>query len=191
VKINGLPAHVLLIHVVVVFVPLAALMLVAGAVWPAARAKLGFLTPASALVALIFVPITTHAGKWLQDHLPSNIGHTNPQIVRHAHLGGELLPWVVGIFVMSVVVWLLGLRYELTWRPRPEQAAIDTATEISAGGTATLERTQRAAPRTALPVWLTAVVAVVAIGVSVGGVVQLVRIGDAGAKAAWSGSTTG
>jgi len=165
-KINGLPAHVLLIHIVVVFVPLAALMLVASAVWPAARAKLGFLTPAAALVALVFVPITTNAGEWLQDHLPNNIGHTSPQIVHHAKLGGELLPWVIGIFVMAAVVWVLHRRVDMSWRP----ATGDGQT------------------RTALPVWVTAVIAVVAIAVSAGGVVQLVRIGDAGAKASWSGS---
>ncbi|HVU91081.1 MAG TPA: hypothetical protein VHC23_02535, partial [Jatrophihabitans sp.] len=102
-KINGLPAHVLLIHVVVVLIPAAAVMLVASAVWPAARAKLGFLTPAVALVALVLVPITTNAGEWLQNHLPGNIGHTNPKIRHHAELGDQLLPWAIGIFVMAAV----------------------------------------------------------------------------------------
>jgi hypothetical protein len=213
--INGLPAHVLLIHVVVIFVPLAAVMLVASAVWPAARAKLGFLTPAAALVALVFVPITTSAGEWFQDHLPNNIGHTNPQIVRHAHLGHELLPWVIGIFVMAVVVYGLGRRYDLAWRPRrgtdsdgsvggsgdsptasgTRSASGDLAdsggSPRAAGGTTTLERPRAGTARMALPVWITAVVAVLSIAVSVGGVVQLVRIGDAGAKAVWSGSTSG
>jgi hypothetical protein len=192
-KINGLPAHVLLIHVVVIFVPLAAVMLVASAIWPAARAKLGFLSPAVALVALVFVPITTHAGEWLQDHLPNNIGHTNKAIEHHAHLGGELLPWVIGIFVMSAAVWILGRRYDLTLLPGRSSrtdAAGEDATP-SGGGTATLTRTRPATLRPVLPVWITAAVAVIAIAVSVGGVVQLVRIGDAGAKATWSGSTTG
>lgn len=44
-EINALPAHVLLIHLVIVPVPAAAVMLIASAVWPAARARLGFLTP--------------------------------------------------------------------------------------------------------------------------------------------------
>jgi len=162
VQINGLPAHILLIHIVIVLVPLAALMLVASAVWPAARAKLGFLTPAVALVALVFVPITTNAGKWLRDHLPGNQGRLDPLIRRHAQLGGTLLPWAIGIFVVAVAVWLLGRRFDLGWR--------------------------RSA---ALPVWVTAIVAVVAIGVSAGGVVQLYRIGDSGAKAEWTGRTAG
>jgi hypothetical protein len=168
VKINGLPAHVLLVHAVVVFVPLAALMLVASAVWPAARAKLGFLTPAVALVALILVPITTNAGHWLQDHLHNNFGHTDPEIVHHAHLGGQLLWWVLPLFVVSAGVWLLSRRYDLVWRtPEGER-----------------ER--------ALPVWATAVVALVSIGVAVGTLIWVVRIGESGSRSIWpAGSTTG
>jgi hypothetical protein len=167
-KINGLPAHVLLIHAVVVLVPLGAVMLVASAVWPAARARLGVLTPAVALVALVLVPITTHAGEWLEHHLPG--AETSPQIRRHADLGHQLLPWAVGIFLMAAAVWLLGRRFELPWRrPAPDH---------------TSPRSGRA-----LPVWATAVIAAIAIAVSVGGVVQLYRIGDSGAKAVWAGRT--
>jgi hypothetical protein len=166
VKINGLPAHVLLIHVVVVFVPLAALMLVASATWPAARAKLGFLTPAVALVALVLVPVTTNAGHWLQDHLHNNFGHTDPQVVHHAALGGELLPWAIGLFVLAAAVWLLGRRYDLSWRPVAGNAA------------------------RAFPVWATALVAVLAVVVAVGSLITLYRIGDSGAKSVWTGTTT-
>jgi hypothetical protein len=168
VEINGLPAHVLLVHAVVVLVPLAALMLVASAIWPAARAKLGFLTPAVALVALILVPITTHAGHWLQDHLHNNFGHTDPQILHHAHLGAQLLWWVIPLFVVSAGMWAIGRRYDLVWRP--------------ADGP----------DRRALPVWVTAVIALVAVGVAVGTLVWVVRIGESGSRAIWpAGSTTG
>lgn len=174
-KINGLPAHVLLIHVVVVLIPLAAAMLVASAVWPAARAKLGFLTPAVALVALIMVPITTNAGEWLQDHLPNGIGHSNPKIRHHAALGHDLLPWAIGIFVMAAVVWILHRRFAFGWRPAPRASA-----DATAGGTTTR----------ALPVWVTAVVAVLALVAAVGGVVMLYRIGDSGAQAVWAGTVS-
>jgi hypothetical protein len=168
VKINGLPAHVLLVHAVVVFVPLAALMLVASAIWPAARAKLGFLTPAVALVALILVPITTNAGHWLQNHLHNDFGHTSPQIVHHARLGGQLLWWVIPLFVISAAVWVLGRRYDLVWR-------------VADGDN---ER--------ALPVWITATIAVVATAVAVGTVIWVVRIGESGSRSLWpAGSTTG
>jgi hypothetical protein len=159
-KINGLPAHILLVHAVVILVPLAALMLVASAVWPAARAKLGFLTPAVALVALILVPITTSAGHWFKNH----IGFTNADLQRHAALGGELIWWVIPLFVVAAAVWLLGRRYPLSWR------ASDGAE----------------AP--ALPVWVTAVLAVLAIGVSAGTVITVVRIGDAGSRSTYGHS---
>ncbi len=169
VKLNGLPAHILLIHVVIVLVPLAAAMLVATAIWPAARARLGVLTPAVALIALICVPIATNAGKWLRDHLPNNFGHTDPLVQRHTHLGGHLWPWALALFVVSAAVWLLGRRYELGWRP-----------------------TEAVAARKALPIWITALVAVVAVVVAAGAVVELYRIGESGSKSIWrTGSTTG
>jgi len=159
-EINGLPAHVLLIHVVIVLVPAAAVMLVASAVWPAARAKLGFLTPAVAAVALVFVPITTNAGHWFQSHLPNHFGDT-AGVRHHAALGNQLLPWAIGIFVLAAAVWVLGRRFAYGWR-------------VADGP-----------DRTALPVWAVAAVAVLAVGISVGGVVQLYRIGDSGAKSVW------
>jgi Predicted membrane protein (DUF2231) len=159
-KIHGLPAHVLLIHAVVILFPLAAGMLVASAVWPAARRKLTWLTPALAFVVLALVPVTTNAGEWLQKRLPDTAA-----IEKHAHLGHDLLPWAVGIFALAAAVWLLDRRYDMS-----------------------LARPAADATARRLPVWVTAVVAVLAIGVSTGGVVQLVRIGDSGAKAVW-GST--
>lgn len=38
--LNGLPAHILFVHAVVL-IPLAALLLVVSAVWPTARRKVG------------------------------------------------------------------------------------------------------------------------------------------------------
>ena len=158
-EINGLPAHVLLVHVVIVLVPAAAAMLVASAVWPSARAKLGFLTPAVALVALVFVPITTNAGHWFQSHLPNGFGQT-PAVRHHAALGSELLPWAIGIFLLSAATWLLGRRFDYGWK---------------VGGT----------DRAVVPVWAVGLIAVLAVAVAVGGVVELYRIGDSGAKSVW------
>ncbi len=185
-QINGLPAHVLLIHVVIAAIPLAALMLVASATWPAARARLGFLTPVVALVALVMVPITTNAGEWLEHHL----GFTNARIRKHTELGDQLLPWAIAVFVLAVVVYVLGRRFELRWRPvasEPENSV--DGVDRGAGGTATMTRT---APRKqALPVWATAIVAVLSVAVAVGTVIQLYRIGDSGAQAVWHGVGSG
>jgi hypothetical protein len=184
-KIGGLPAHVLLIHAVVVLLPLSAGLLVASAVWPAARRRLGILTPALALVVLILVPITTKAGEWLQRRLPPTAA-----IDKHVRLGHGLLPWALGIFVLAALVWLLGRRYDMSWRAAERGAAPEPPAAGSAapGATATLTRPTTAAPALRrLPVWATALVAVLAVGVSVGGVTELYRIGESGAKAVWGG----
>jgi hypothetical protein len=178
--INGLPAHVLLIHVVVILVPLGALFTVLSAVWPAARRKLGFISPLTCLIALVFVPITTHAGEFLKEKLGES-----PAIKKHADLGDTLLPWAIGLFVISAAVWWLG-------------RMADAAASTTSGGDAPSGRDARSGGATALatrmstrvelPTWVTVAVAVVAIAVSVIITVQLIRIGDSGAQAVW-GST--
>ncbi len=153
-EINGLPAHILLIHLVVIGIPVAAALTVLSAVWPAARRRLGIITPIVAGLALISVPITTHAGKWLQARVFN--GFTNPLIVRHAELGEELLPWSIGLFVVAVAAWGV-----------PILAARSDGSVL--GST-----------------WVKIVIGVLAVAFAVVSVVQVYRIGDAGAKAAWS-----
>lgn len=59
--INGVPAHVLFVHVVVVLIPLTALALVLCAVWPSVMRRFGLALPVLALVSLVSVPLTTDA----------------------------------------------------------------------------------------------------------------------------------
>ena len=155
---NGLPLHVLLVHVAVIVVPLAALCLALAAAWPTARRRLGIVTPLIALTALITVPLTAEAGEALEEQVPE----TALSEV-HGELGEGLLPWVVALFVVAVVQW--------AWY------ALFTGTGPFAGRPAS--RTLRIAVQVALVV---AVVAVV-----VGAVVQTFVIGESGARAAWEG----
>ncbi|MFS4096180.1 DUF2231 domain-containing protein [Streptomyces sp. AF1A] len=152
--VNGLPAHVLLVHIVVVLIPLTALALVTCALWPRAARRLGVLLPAVALVALISVPLTSHAGEWLERHVADDA-----LVRRHTELGDGLLPWALGLFVLAGVVW---------WAARPAPAPIGQG-----GGSR----------RSALPVRI--VVGVLSVAVAAGAVVDVYRIGDSGAKAAW------
>jgi hypothetical protein len=163
-KINGLPAHALLVHVVVVLVPLAAIMAVCSAVWPAARRRLGVATPVVAFLALVSVPLTTHAGEWLESRVPST-----PLVRRHVELGDSLLPWVLALFLLAAVLWLLSWRASATADGRP------VGRHGAVGGRP-------------VPTAVTVVVAALSVVVAVGSVVQVVRIGDSGAKAVWSGS---
>lgn len=99
--IDGLPAHVLLVHFVVVGVPLTALALLLSVLWPAARTRLGMVTPLMALLTLILVPVTTHAGEWLRDRTtPTDI------LRRHADFGGQVIYWSAAVFVAALLWWL-------------------------------------------------------------------------------------
>lgn len=129
--INGLPLHVLLVHLVVIVVPLAALCLLLFAFWPVARRRLGIVTTLVALVALVAVPFTTAAGEWLQ----ARVGDT-PLIERHASLGPLLLPWVIAVFVVASALWLW---YRLDPAlPRPARivaiVVLDAAAVVAAVG---------------------------------------------------------
>src|SRR5690242_12292257 len=81
--VHGLPAHVLLVHLTIVLVPAAAALAVGQAWSVRLRRWAGPLGPLLCLGALVMVPVTTSAGKWLRDHLRA----TTPLIRRHAQLG--------------------------------------------------------------------------------------------------------
>ncbi|MER6562231.1 DUF2231 domain-containing protein [Streptomyces sp. NPDC001027] len=151
--VNGLPAHILLVHFVVVLVPLTALALVVCAIRPRAAQRMGIVLPLFALVTLVSVPLATEAGEWLEEHVPSNA-----LVRRHAELGDGLLPWAGGLFVLTVVVW---------WAARRA---------VASGAS-------RGTRRSAAP--LRVAIAVLSLVVSAGAVVDVYRIGDSGAKAAW------
>ncbi|CAO5182963.1 DUF2231 domain-containing protein [Frankia sp. AiPs1] len=184
-EINGLPAHVLLVHVVVILVPLAALLVVLAAVWPAARRRLGLITPLVALVALISVPVTTHAGEWLEKRVSSD-----PLVRRHTELGGELLPWVIGLFVLALAGWLWagyssgGWPFVRTGASAGSGAMAGAGEGSAAGGASAVTK----APARGAGLAVMIVLAVLSVAVSVGAVVQVYRIGDSGAKAVWDGS---
>jgi hypothetical protein len=164
--INGLPAHVLLIHVVVILVPTAAAVLVGQAWSRPVRRCAGVGGPLLCLGALVMVPITTSAGKWLRDHLNPELAASAP-VRRHADLGNGLLPWVIAMFVLSVAVFLLG-------RITAEQKQPVVGSR-SAGTIGALVIVQM-------------VVALLATVAAVGSVVETVRIGDSGAQAVWKGT---
>ncbi|MGY6022658.1 DUF2231 domain-containing protein [Streptomyces spinosirectus] len=159
--VNGLPAHVLLVHFVVVLVPLTALALVLCAVWSTAARRMGIVLPLLALVTLASVPLTTQAGEWLESHVASN-----SLVRRHAELGDGMLPWAGGLLVLAVVVW---------WATRRTAATADG--DADGGG--------RGTRWSAAPVRVAA--AVLSVVIAAGAVVDVYRIGDSGAKAAWQG----
>ncbi|MFD8620084.1 DUF2231 domain-containing protein [Streptomyces sp. NPDC059513] len=167
--INGIPAHPLLVHAVVVLLPLAALCLVACAAWPPIMRRFGLALPALALVALVFVPLTTNAGEWLEERVQET-----SLLEKHTELGDGLLPWAVGVFVTATAIWF-------AYRRASSSGIPSFSTELDAAA--------MARPRTL--VWVIAVV--LSVAVAAGSIVQVYRIGDSGAKSVWQGSfsTTG
>jgi hypothetical protein len=99
-QIGGLPLHPLIVHAVLVLTPLTVLALVLGAVWPAARRRLGIVTPLGALAVLVLVPITEAAGRSLAERFG-----TVPAIATHRSFGEQLLPWAIALFVVALAQW--------------------------------------------------------------------------------------
>jgi hypothetical protein len=172
--INGLPAHVLLVHAVVVLIPLSAALLVITAWFPAARRRLSPLAAAIAALALICVPITTDAGDWLEHHLPRT-----PLLRVHTELGDYMLPWAIALFVATALV---AVREHM--RTRRTASALDVSTADGPG-----------AAHTAVPADrdgiggrpMTVALAVLALIVAAGSTVTVYKIGESGARAAWDG----
>ena len=140
--INGLPAHALLVHFVVVLAPLTAALAILCAVWPAARRRLVWLVLALSVAVLALTPFTTEAGEWLEHRVGES-----PALETHAGLGDTMLYFAIALLVAAVLLVVL----------------------------------HRREPGTAAAV----ILAVVVVAASAATIVQVVRIGDSGARATW------
>jgi len=148
--INGLPGHVLLVHVLVVLAPLAALLEIACALWPAVRrGQLVWFTLILAIVTTVATPITTHAGEWLYD-LRRNPA---PVLREHAERGDTMIYFSVALLVVAIALVAL----HVVERRTDQRRALTNM-----------------------------IVAVLALAVGVSSIIQIYRIGDAGARSAWA-----
>jgi hypothetical protein len=102
-EINGLPAHALLVHFVVVLVPLTALLVMVCAVWRAARRRLVWPTLILAAVITALTPITTDAGEWLFDLRRD----PSPILREHAERGGWMIYFSVALLVVAIALAVL------------------------------------------------------------------------------------
>ncbi|HEY5200798.1 MAG TPA: hypothetical protein VIJ31_07785 [Acidothermaceae bacterium] len=172
VTIHGSPTHVLIVHVVVVLLPvsvLAALLLVAVS---AARRAHSLLTLIVAFIACAAVPFAFRSGSELRARLPRT-----PLIAIHVQLAHQLLPLAAAFGVaLAVFVVVDALRRAHAGQLNVfESRVVDAVPALRRyAGTHRLTGTLR-----------TAAVLVVVLAVATG--VQVYRVGDAGAKAAWAG----
>jgi len=144
--LNGLPAHPLLIHFIVVLAPLTAILAILCALWPAARQRLVWLVLALAAVNLVVTPIAAEAGEWLEN----KVGDSEI-LEKHAHLGETMIYVSVALLVSAILLAVVHFR--------------------ARGGK----------PSTVL----SAIVAVLVVGVGVGSMIQVYRIGHSGAESVW------
>jgi asparagine N-glycosylation enzyme membrane subunit Stt3 len=106
--IAGLPAHVLLVHGIVVLAPLTAALEILCAIWPAARRRLVWLVLAFAAVNLVLTPLTTDAGEWLLNQR----SQVSAVLQTHADRGEWMIYFSVALLVVAVALavlhWLEG-----------------------------------------------------------------------------------
>jgi len=159
--VNGLPAHVLLVHAIVVLLPLSALLLVLTALWPAARAKLAGPNAILAVLVVVLVPVTTDAGEWLERRVART-----PLVHTHTELGDTAIWVAIPVAVLALLVW---------WRRRETRRAAD--------GGAEPRRTFLGPASKAV----TVVLSVLSIAAAGAAVFDIYRIGDSGAQASWQG----
>ncbi len=174
--VNGLPAHILLVHAIVVLLPLSAVLLVLSAGWDRARRRLAGANALLAALVVLLVPITTNAGEWLERRVPRT-----DLLSEHTELGDTALFVAIPVALLALVVW---------WRQRestqPAESDVDGAT---GGGTTTMtknavRRKTFLAPASKV---VTTVITVLAVLVAGGACYQIYRIGDSGAQASWQG----
>jgi len=175
--LNGLPAHILLVHLIVVLLPLAALLLVLSTVWPAARRRLAAANALLSVVVVALVPITTDAGEWLEGRVAST-----PLLRTHTEIGDTAIYVALPVALLAVIVW---------WRERESRVVRpDSDPMPMTDGGATKIETRTTPQRVYLAPLSTVVTAVLAaLSIIAAGAVayDVYRIGDSGAQAVWQG----
>jgi uncharacterized membrane protein len=113
--INGLPAHALLLHLVVVLVPLTALLEIVCGLWPAARrGQLLWLTLVLATATMILTPITINAGQWLYDLRTK----PSPILREHADRGSTMVYFAAALLAVAIGLLVVRLIERRSERPR-------------------------------------------------------------------------
>ena len=186
--LNGLPAHILLVHAVVVLLPLAAFLLVLTALWPAARRHLAAANAILSVVVVALIPLTTSAGEWLEKNVDRS-----PLVRDHAERGDTAIFVALPIAALALVIWWRGREIDALMATRTPATDVDPAAvdalSASASGVATSERTTTRhrmllSPQSSLVSVVIVVASVVAAGAAV---YDTYLIGDSGAQATWQG----
>jgi hypothetical protein len=156
--IGGIPAHPLLIHAAVIFIPLLIVAAIVYAIWPRVRGKIWWAVVALAIIGPFCALFARLSGQNLRQHLINTgvgQGALLTKINQHMSYGTNTLWWTIALGVVTLVV------VGYLWRAVP------------AGGTESL------AVRAA------GVVVTVALGAVTG--YYVFKTGDTGAHIVWQG----
>ena len=103
--VNGLPAHVLLVHFIVVLAPLTALLAIVCALWPSARRRLVWLVLGLAAATTLLTPLTTDAGEWL-----AHRSVRSPLLHAHTELGDTMKYFSLALLVAAALLVFVHLQ---------------------------------------------------------------------------------
>lgn len=145
--VDGLPAHILLNHLVVVLGPLTAILAIMCALWPAARQRLVWLTLALAVITLVVTPLTADSGEWLAGKLGQS-----PAIDSHANLGQTLSYFAAALAAAVVALAVVHLRRARGRAVKPVVQLVVTLLVVAAAA-ATLVQTYRVGDSGARAAW--------------------------------------
>ncbi|BBY55960.1 hypothetical protein H7J07_02295 [Mycobacterium koreense] len=104
--IDGLPAHILINHFVVVLMPLTALLAILCAVWPAARQRLVWLVVVLGVATAAATVVTVKSGEWLIDHADQQ----SAMMDHHAELGDTMGYFAAALLVAVILLAVLHVR---------------------------------------------------------------------------------
>lgn len=101
-ELGGLPLHPLVVHVVVVAIPVAAVAMVVLAFWGSAARRYGWLVVAALAVSTAASFVAARSGQALADTVGVSATH---------QLWGSFLPWIAtAALVVSLAWWVVVLR---------------------------------------------------------------------------------
>ncbi|WBQ07191.1 DUF2231 domain-containing protein [Kribbella sp. CA-293567] len=156
-RFGDLPLHILVIHLTVLLLPVAALTAIVYALVPKWRWLLRWPTLLLGLAAAVCAFVAKQSGEAFVAAIPQ----LQPLVKVHQDRGNLLLLFVLVLAVLAVAAFLL------------------------LGGPSALASGKGAKETKSRPIELITSAAIVVIGVLV--IIQTIRTGDAGAKAVWDG----
>lgn len=144
---NGLPAHVLFVHFIVVLAPLTAALAILCAVWPAARQRLVWLVAALSLATAVLTPLTTEAGEWLEHRV-----ERSAQLHTHTELGDTMIYFSAALLIAAALLVVLHIR-ESRGRAVSTVLSVAVAVLVAAAGVATVVQVYRIGDSGAKATW--------------------------------------